>query len=301
MINSAIFHNISTAFDSKVDVLRDLLSPLAQNPRHQRSRIFFFDELHALFKEDKSSLPEIFKTMLADTAFFIGATTEKEYQEFIANNPAFDNRFIKIPLQPSSPTDTYKILADYIQNSYPELEITPAMIDRCIELSEKTDTDNKVQPEKALLFFSKVAKKASELHTAPLEKALLEARQEKERLLIDIQKQEVLVTQQDKLRIRELLGRFQKAAKKVEEIQKELDLVYAHIENYKRFVNIRKQINTLCIEINKKAQADPNAQKQLYFLLFFVLPALKIFNEAFKKQFQGYLPLTINEELLSLY
>ncbi len=67
--------------------------------RHKDQVVFFFDEFHSLFKENKThgnAPAEQIKTFCEDFKYVIGATTTAEYNRYIKNQPAIDERRFEI-------------------------------------------------------------------------------------------------------------------------------------------------------------------------------------------------------------
>lgn len=123
---------------------------------HEHQAVFFFDEIHALFrkkpddkaKEGISSAPELaFKDVGTELKGFcetfpyvIGATTEKEYEEYVKNQPAIsDRRFEVIFVHEMDKTkkkdfkDMKNALSQHLKYTQPNITRGPQVIEYIIE------------------------------------------------------------------------------------------------------------------------------------------------------------------------
>ena len=118
--------------------------------------ILFIDEIHTLVqagaKEGEISPADILKPYLARGELHcIGATTTKEYKDYIEKDPALERRFQPVTVEEPSEQNTIHILK-MIKNSFEEfhnVKILDEAIDLAVKLSSRYIT-NRFLPDKAI-------------------------------------------------------------------------------------------------------------------------------------------------------
>jgi ATP-dependent Clp protease ATP-binding subunit ClpA len=108
--------SVAGSLEAKISNLRDEVKA------HRKEVIIFIDEFHQLMSNE--TIRNILKPALANGEFpCIGATTDVEYQQFVANvDPAFEQRFLKINID-ELPKDVVKAIFQKIVEKS-ELNIT---------------------------------------------------------------------------------------------------------------------------------------------------------------------------------
>ena len=131
--------------------LKDAISVICQN----KNIILFIDEIHTLIqagaKEGEISPADILKPYLARGELHcIGATTSKEYKDYIEKDPALERRFQPVKVEEPSEQDAIKILRG-IKSSFENfhnVKINDDAIVSAVTLSARYIT-NRFLPDKA--------------------------------------------------------------------------------------------------------------------------------------------------------
>lgn len=118
--------------------------------------ILFIDEIHNLVgagstSEGTMGASEILKPALARGEIqVIGATTTKEYRQYIEKDPALERRFQPVLVDEPTPEDAVKILkgVKYKYEKHHDVEITDSAIEEAVNLSVRYVTDRRL-PDKA--------------------------------------------------------------------------------------------------------------------------------------------------------
>jgi len=121
-----------------------------------RSIILFIDEIHSVIQsqgtEGAINFSDILKPALARGDLqMIGATTTKEYEQYIKNDPSLERRFQPVEIDEPSEEEALKILQG-IKDAYREyhkVEFTTSAIKAAVHLSKKLVTHRKL-PDKAI-------------------------------------------------------------------------------------------------------------------------------------------------------
>ncbi len=129
--------------------------------------ILFIDEIHTLVgaggAEGAIDASNIFKPALARNKFrCIGATTIKEYKQFIEKDSALDRRFQKVNIEIPTKEETKTIIRKIkpLYEKYHLVNIDDNIIDLIVDLSEKYVYDRN-QPDKSLDILDEVCAKVS--------------------------------------------------------------------------------------------------------------------------------------------
>lgn len=101
-------------------LIKDVIDQLKQHYRQTKEKdIVFVDEMHLLFKVSEGSAAQAMKQVLADSAryglYFAFATTLSEYEQYVAEDEAFDQRMLRISLPEVSKATTMSILQDMVR------------------------------------------------------------------------------------------------------------------------------------------------------------------------------------------
>jgi ATP-dependent Clp protease ATP-binding subunit ClpA len=82
-------------------------------------------------------LKSILDTSFEGLPYVIGATTDSEYQQYIANDPAYDRRFKVINIAPLNKTQVLLTLREMIRRQYPAVCISEQFLEDVYESSQK--------------------------------------------------------------------------------------------------------------------------------------------------------------------
>jgi ATP-dependent Clp protease ATP-binding subunit ClpC len=136
-------------FEERLKVILDEL-------RDNHDVIVFIDEIHTIIGAGNSSgsldASNIFKPALARGELqCIGATTLDEYREHIEKDGALERRFQKVVVEPTTITDTIKILTRAKENyeKHHKVHFSDDAIKACVYLADRYITDREF-PDKAI-------------------------------------------------------------------------------------------------------------------------------------------------------
>jgi ATP-dependent Clp protease ATP-binding subunit ClpA len=135
---------------------------LIREIKNRENLIIFFDEIHMVIDSGASGgsvdLSNMLKPILASSSSkVIGATTTKEYEQYIKKDPAFMRRFSTVQIEEPSKSDTVKILG-FIKKEYEKhyaLNFTPEVIESIVDLSDRY-VSNDSFPNKAISLLDEI-------------------------------------------------------------------------------------------------------------------------------------------------
>lgn len=287
--------------------------------------IFFFDEIHAAFKND-SNLSNFLKLIFDKEDFLcIAATTDKEFKKYIAGDEfkeyltkvetkdrepgfvedaekkakesenlgdaAFLGRFEVIEVKPLEKEAVKEVLKEQAEAYEPSLEVSEDALDEIISIVE-TQPKKKSSPDAELSLFLKVASKASrvlEPNWCPRE--LQQLKLKRESLLQACKKNFDLINPYSSSSIA-----FKKDLKHVsEQIEKQqLELVKVQ-EWLKKFQNIQNIKKAYPFQIKKEVETvaahkykNQTQNNKLFFDLLFLNPAIAKALEEVKEKLEPY-------------
>lgn len=115
---------------------------LEENFKNYRNQVvFFFDEFHSLFKDTKkfqNASGELIKTFCEDFKYVIGATTTDEYNQFIKNQPAIDERrFTIIHVNAMEPEQIKIALSNHLESQNLKLNFNSEVFDYIISKAKQ--------------------------------------------------------------------------------------------------------------------------------------------------------------------
>lgn len=114
--------------------------------------ILFIDEVHQIVgRGGATSIANFLKAPLARGELHcIGATTNRDYQRFIIDDPALERRFMPVPIEEPSEEDTVTMLSGVknIFEDYHGLNISKEAIEAAVRLSRNISDRN--QPDKSI-------------------------------------------------------------------------------------------------------------------------------------------------------
>ncbi|MGZ3633093.1 MAG: AAA family ATPase, partial [Parachlamydiaceae bacterium] len=109
--------------------------------KYRNEVIFFFDEFHALFKENTlrtQTTAEDIKLFCQDFKYLIGATTTEEYKQLVQDQPAIvGRRFKVIFMKPADDSEIKMALSLFLQTAHPEIVLEENALDCLIENAQK--------------------------------------------------------------------------------------------------------------------------------------------------------------------
>ncbi len=146
--------------------LEEKLKSLIDIVTNNKNIIVFIDEIHTIMQvgADKGEInpADMLKPYLARGEFqTIGATTNEEYQKYIAADKAMERRFQPVQVDPPSIDDAIKILQG-LKNGFENfhnVEITDEAIVSAVKLSDRYITDRNL-PDKAIDLIDEASSRA---------------------------------------------------------------------------------------------------------------------------------------------
>lgn len=137
--------------------------------------ILVFDEFHNAYKtNDGSPSPEgeSLKTLLdKEFPYFIGITTMDEYNVHIVPNLAGDNRFVKIAIESTGPSETQKIIETRLFKKAPEVPVANGALRYLVAETEKA-YPGYPQPSKSLDILEMCIKRTSSTQMTSTKKTI---------------------------------------------------------------------------------------------------------------------------------
>jgi ATP-dependent Clp protease ATP-binding subunit ClpA len=147
-------------------LLRDMVKKMG---RHSKEIVIVFDEIHNACKEP-SNLAEILKPFLDEGGklpHIIGITTEKEYEEHVKKNTAFDLRFDKVEIKSTEKDETLKIMGDYCIQKNKHLLFSPDALETIYAITSQDK--NAPQPLSSINLLEKCIAKTERTQKSPLQ------------------------------------------------------------------------------------------------------------------------------------
>lgn len=123
---------------------------------HESDAIFFFDEIHVAFnKEENIDLGQKLKTIMdpgpGNLQFCIGATTLKEYNQFIERDVAFTRRTHRIDVASMTPAEIQFPLLQRVYDELPNTLVDNGIVEKLANLSmNNTEFAQISQPYKSI-------------------------------------------------------------------------------------------------------------------------------------------------------
>lgn len=93
---------------------------------------FFIDEFHAIFEtqDEVGKKGNAFKSFENKFRFIVGATTSKEYKEFLEGNETIDRRFMPVFINQMAENEILPALLHFVHTKHPELEISENVLSK---------------------------------------------------------------------------------------------------------------------------------------------------------------------------
>jgi ATP-dependent Clp protease ATP-binding subunit ClpC len=202
-------------FEERIKVILDELSD-------NHDVVVFIDEIHTIIGAGNSSgsldASNIFKPALARGELqCIGATTLDEYREHIEKDGALERRFQKVHVDPTSISDTIKIMNRAKENyeKHHKVHFGDKAIETCVLLADRYITDREF-PDKAIDIMDEVGARCQINVTVPeiIEKLKEEANQIKERKVEVVRSQKYEEAAELRDMERKVLARLQEEKEK---------------------------------------------------------------------------------------
>lgn len=137
---------------------------------YERKVIFFFDEIHAAFKDKKSTLSDFLKPLLDRGGIHcIAATTSEEYNKFVLKDTAFARRLERMDIEEMNKADLKRVLQSLIKDWCEKILIDNDTLEKVIQktnLIKKNLTEGECssrfqQPAFAVQVLTQVIKKST--------------------------------------------------------------------------------------------------------------------------------------------
>jgi ATP-dependent Clp protease ATP-binding subunit ClpC len=204
-------------FEERIKVILDELSD-------NHDVVVFIDEIHTIIGAGNSSgsldASNIFKPALARGELqCIGATTLDEYREHIEKDGALERRFQKVHVDPTSISDTIKIMNRAKENyeKHHKVHFGDKAIETCVYLADRYITEREF-PDKAIDIMDEVGARCQINVTVPeiIEQLKEEANQIKERKVEVVRSQKYEEAAELRDKERKVLLRLQEEKEKFE-------------------------------------------------------------------------------------
>lgn len=136
--------------------LKGVMREIIEMSEQGRKICVFIDEVHMVGMEGYKSGLEALKPILARGEIaLIGATTDKEYVDYILPNEALTQRFTRVDLPILNDETTFEILVELWEKALPDLEVNPHIINKVIDYTNRFIPSD-VQPRKSLKLFDEL-------------------------------------------------------------------------------------------------------------------------------------------------
>lgn len=134
--------------------IEDRLKKIIKEIKQFNKAILFIDELHILLdpKAGLGGAANLLKPELARRSLtVIGATTGKEYREFIENNSAFSSRFEKVIIEEPDEETAIRMIENIVPKyeAYHGISVTKSAVSEAVTLSKRYISD-KCLPDSAI-------------------------------------------------------------------------------------------------------------------------------------------------------
>lgn len=210
--------------------------------------IFFFDEFHSFFKVDGAngmSQADDIKMFCEDFKYVIGATTTKEYDEFVKKQPAIiDRRFIVVKVGKLEDKKIKTILSQFLQIHHPTISLDVKTIDYIIKKAKDFNANtSKIDAAQTLLNLA--VKEIETIEFTTLESKIDQLEAEKNLL-----EQELLQAQ---------IGKDHDLTIKLEKKQKEIDRSKKQLDQKNRQADRMKKVEAYYLKLKQEGfqVADP--------------------------------------------
>lgn len=134
--------------DDKIDTILHAIAP------HKNEIILALDEIHILFNEEHGPrygelLKSILDTSMQGLPYILAATTNAEYQKYIASDPSRSRRFKEIFIKPLKEEQVKLVLREMMRLHFPQISVSERLLDHTYQSTEKLREKEKklTQPE----------------------------------------------------------------------------------------------------------------------------------------------------------
>lgn len=272
--------------------------------------ILCFDEIHMALKgEANSNLGESLKSLLGSGRetfkYAIGATTKKEFVEYIEKNDAFVGRFEEIAVDPTNEEQTVMILRSIVQRMAPEIEVSDDVLRSIYRASNDCNVPG-AQPTSSRRVLAKaIRKKRQAFLGEPTESLRRTAKFELEQTQKALTENELDGVNIDTEDMKDRLKRFEKLETEIAKLDSTIGDQKSEVNKFLQMKEalLKKQINRDKIahrirhglELEQPAYLE-DAKKQFLLQHYYVMDAVKdkIKESADKNEFD----LTITEDTI---
>lgn len=273
---------------------------------YENEVIFFFDEIHAAFKNSKNSaLSDYLKPILdRGKIHCIAATTTEEYKKYIEKDIAFKRRFQRINVGEMKNNTVKEVLQTLVKESsdnvYVEEEAIDAIIKKTNKLKKKEDASEQ-QPAYAVQILTHAMKKvaaSTDINAEPPK--LVELKAELNSLKSNMSSHSDLFPTSPKGRI--LFAKIQKIEKEIKMIEGALSTKKAKIEKFKKtFSELKEKNDELKKEAFKglKNRQNNKSLKHFYWQYAYTIPQLqKVLNDLKIEINDEHIKIAVDEKLI---
>lgn len=269
---------------------------------YEKDVILFFDEAHnaATAKQDGGDgnglMIELLKTKLLEKNISaILATTEEEYDKFIAPNKAFVERTEKIYISPLKDEQTKLILKETIQTE--QIDTSQDAIDTILEIGKKHEGfKDRANPRKSFDILQKGARHVLAWQPSSLLKQL-----EKEEIEFRMLKADCAKAHGEKT----LLSKLKQKQQCIESLKTALETQKVALDSIRAMGTLKKNsFKKYCKVVHQLSDSIPSEhlQREYLFSKELLLPTIQeVFMKkvtAFESEYKEKIPLEVDTDLL---
>jgi ABC-type dipeptide/oligopeptide/nickel transport system ATPase component len=253
--NPQIFSGAASQFKSLHDL--SFLTLYQTFKKHSNQVIFFFDEFHSIFKTDGligSNTGEEVKTFYETFKYTIGATTTKEYNEYIKDHPAIVDRRYNIIEVPALKDEKIKIILNqFLESLYPTIRQAEGVLNYIIHQAENFKR-NTSKVDASLSLLNRAINKINMCQFKEL-KTQINDLEDEEKLL----KQDLFnLHQNESDKAQMLTDKITEVRNKISELTAVLTKKNKQLTIVKKFEELLAKLKFQCLEITQPKNEEPD-------------------------------------------
>lgn len=283
----------------------DVLERFVQRTERYKEKIILgLDEIHSLLKE-QSKQREVVKSLL-DTStrgypFILSATTDFEYKQYIAGDPALARRFVVIYVKPLDKDQVILSLRELMRRQYPGISASEEVLAYLYESTEAIPTNfpnvpKQRQPEISVKILTQALSTISQKQEEPNSLFNL---QSKQIILANLQSQ-YLTTLSEPTSQTNIAEKIKNISTQINDLELKVEEETKKLTKYKiineEIASTQEKILDLASRIEKSNDRDRQELKAYFVFLYkYVLENLTKSKRDIEKEL--YIP-TLGEELI---
>ncbi|MDR3624198.1 MAG: AAA family ATPase [Chlamydiales bacterium] len=278
--SAALLVSANDNMGGTIDVFERVLRQIRP---YRKNIILALDEIHSLLRGDRSA--EVLKSVLdtnigtGGVPYFMGATTDTEYQQFIASDPARARRFYVIRVDSLTKEQVILTLNEMVRRQYPDVHVTAELLNHVFEQSAALveEFSQYKQPEVAKrVLSSAISRIKLKQQEGPVGEQLpamfLKLEELRYKLLHDQKLENIRAIEEKEVEIRRIQGEVVTANRGLDEYRRVSEELYkAKQEN----VSLAAAVQLARARRGCFAGPDEAKEKMLLFSLNYRLPHLQ--------------------------